>query len=333
MWKRPYVRSYALIGACLALTISFTAYTLRENHSAMEQSEVVQDMELQHQSLERVAEIEPLELNVGIIRSPIQNEAEMAEQPLRQLETLLAEATSLEVEAITFDHYHSLLEALEYGQIQLAFLGPASYVAAHERSSAQAIAAMMVDEQAYHYSYIISLNEQPWDTLEEFMDGAQQRSFAFSGPFSTSGTLVPRLALSQFEAGRVSTAHTAQTENQPLALIDLGSNEATAIAIKNKEVDAGALNSLFFELFVEQGLLDEDRVKIIWSSDPLYFSPWVVSYQIGEELKGQLRSALVGIEEHEILNYFGATGFSSVTDRNYDLIRRAVEETGEFSDE
>lgn len=343
--RKIYSTSYKLISTCLVLTITASSYLFYEQKLEERRERVIKTTVTLGTEAENIG----LELNdftVGIVQSQEKMDAEQheymplpsdanekatelelqavvdhpIEPALDKLKVLLAEQLSNEVSLNVFTNYEELVTALEYGKIQLAFLGPTSYVLAHERSGAQAIASMMVEGQADFYSYMITYKDAPWESLEEFIqDDSQQLSVAFNEPFSFAGALVPLKELSKWGVGLDLQVHPFEN----ILLTD--SYEALGKAVKNKEVDAGFIDSIYYELFQHQGLLDEQMVKIIWQSEPLFHHSWAVSYQVGDKTLKLLQQFFTQLQDEEILRYFGASGFRAVSDEDYNEVREVIE--------
>src|SRR5690606_42005393 len=59
--------------------------------------------------------------------------------------------------------------------------------------------------------------------------------------------------------------------------------DATALAVQNKQVDAGAVDSAIYNQLVDSGKVDGDQIKTIWKSEKLFQYPWAVHENTDEE--------------------------------------------------
>ncbi|GGK11847.1 putative selenate ABC transporter substrate-binding protein [Caldalkalibacillus thermarum] len=258
---------------------------------------------------------------IGVIPALTEGDYEV---PMQKLEAILDEALPYDVEIEVYPDYNAVVEALNFHHIQMAYLGPATYVIANERSGAQAIVTQLIDGKPYYHSYIITHADAPWDSLDELVADAENVSFAFGDINSTSGSLVPGAELKRRGVFEDENNHQFKDVRY------LGSHDATGLAVQNKHVDAGAIDSAYFDTLINQGKLDKDQFKIIWESEPLYQYPWAVSSEVDDELIKLIQDTFVNIDDEEILRGFGATGFTTTSDENYDEIRKVMKEMGKL---
>lgn len=259
---------------------------------------------------------EPFE--VAII--PAQSIGEMQEG-LDRLEDELSKALNREVVIEHYPNYNAVVEAINYSHIDLAYLGPLTYLIAHENSGAKAILTQLIDGEPYYYSYMISHVDMPWDTLDEALEdpGPSEIDFAFGSISSTSGSLIPGLEL-------VNRGVFEDENNHEFASVRYtGSHDITARVVENKDVHIGAIDSAIYNALVEDGAINEENIKIIWQSEQLYQYPWVVPHDMDDELIEQVQEAFLQIDDPEILKIFGgASAFTIVDDSKYADVLEAA---------
>ncbi|MFI7834717.1 PhnD/SsuA/transferrin family substrate-binding protein, partial [Acinetobacter baumannii] len=88
--------------------------------------------------------------------------------------------------------------------------------------------------------------------------------------------------------------------------------------------DAGAIDSAIFNQLIEAGRIDEQKVKVIWKSEPIFQYPWAVAKDTPQKMIDRLRSIFIAIDDPQILNVFGASGFTKATNEDYDFVRQAA---------
>ncbi|MCT2536005.1 phosphate/phosphite/phosphonate ABC transporter substrate-binding protein [Aquibacillus koreensis] len=258
-------------------------------------------------------ETEPF--TIGVI--PAQTEGSM-EGAMDKLQTTLTEALDREVSVEVYPDYNGVVEAMNYDNINMAYFGPLTYVVAHEKSGAKAIITQLIDGEPFYYSYVITHTDNPWNSMEDLLDNSSDVDFAFGDPNSTSGSLIPSIELQ--DRG----VYTSEDEHAFNSVRYTGSHDATALAVQNQQVDAGAIDSAIYNQLVESGKIDGDQLKIIWESDQLFQYPWAVHKDTDQETIEKLQEAFLAIEDEEIWDAFGATGFTTATDADYESIKEAA---------
>jgi phosphonate transport system substrate-binding protein len=249
---------------------------------------------------------------------PSQSIGEM-EEGLSLLEEHLEGALNREVEVTHYPSYNAVVEAINYGHVDLAYFGPVTYLIAYEQSGAEAILTQIVDGDPYYYSYILTQPDAPWDSLDELVEDAESVDFAFGSQSSTSGFAVPGYEL--YERGVYENESTYDFADVRFT----GSHDITASAVANGDVDAGAIDSAIYNALVDDELIDEEDYKIIWESEQLYQYPWAVPGGTDEELKAEVQEAFLEIEDERILRIFGgAEAFTEASHEEYDSVLEAA---------
>ncbi|UCZ52448.1 phosphate/phosphite/phosphonate ABC transporter substrate-binding protein [Bacillus shivajii] len=253
---------------------------------------------------------------------PAQSIGEM-QTGLDRLEEELANKLGREVSVEHYPSYNAVVEAINYSHIDLAYLGPLTYLIAHENSGAQAILTQLIDGEPYYYSYMISHIDQPWETLDEALDnpGPGEIDFAFGSISSTSGSLIPGTEL-------VERGVFEDENNHEFASVRYtGSHDITAQLVENQTVEIGAIDSAIYDALVADGAVDVDLIQVIWQSEKLYQYPWVVPHDMDEELIKKVQQAFISIEDEAILNIFGgADAFIEIDDEQYEDVLEAARE-------
>ncbi|WP_053219922.1 phosphate/phosphite/phosphonate ABC transporter substrate-binding protein [Virgibacillus senegalensis] len=256
---------------------------------------------------------------IGVI--PAQTEGEMQEA-MDKLQATLDDAMEQDVTVDVYPDYNGVVEAMNYDKIDMAYFGPLTYVVAHEKSGAKAIITQLIDGEPYYHSYIITQKDNPMESLDDLLANSEETDFAFGDPNSTSGALIPEIELQ--EQG----VYQSEDEHSFNSVRFTGSHDATALAVQNEQVDAGAIDSAIFNQLVESGKVDGDQIKTIWQSEELFQYPWAVHKDTDEETISILQETFQGIEDEQILNAFGATGFTTATNEDYESIRNAAVKQG-----
>ncbi|MDF0725533.1 phosphate/phosphite/phosphonate ABC transporter substrate-binding protein [Cytobacillus sp. S13-E01] len=256
---------------------------------------------------------------IGVI--PSQTEGSM-EGAMDKLQSILSKDLDRNVSVEVYPDYNGVVEAMNYDKIDMAFFGPLTYVVANEKSGAQAIITQLIDGEPFYHSYIITHKDNPLNSIEELVNNASETDFAFGDINSTSGSLIPSIELQDRGVYESVDEYAFNTVRFT------GSHDATALSVQNKQVDAGAIDSAIYNQLVESGKIDGDQFKIIWESEKLFQYPWAVSKDTDPDTIKQLQDSFIAIEDEEIVAAFGATGFTTASNQDYESIRQAAIKQG-----
>lgn len=239
----------------------------------------------------------------------------------------VGEQLGVESELYTATDYSGIIEAMRSGEADVAWLGPLSYVLASDRADAEAIAVQLTEEggEAPTYqSFFITQADSDVQGLEDL----RGRNVSFVDPTSTSGNLFPRQGLT--DAG-------LDPDNDLGQAVFAGGHDASALAVANGDVDAGAVSSNVLRSMLAEGVIEEGRVRTVWESDPIPESPLAVRGDLPTEVKDRIKEVFVGMTPQDVgkeeLSPDGAIGYAEVSDSDYDVIRELAQAQGLTSDQ
>lgn len=265
----------------------------------------------------RAADCEqPRRLHFSIIpRGDVKKEIAELQPMLDKLQAALG----IPVQVYSAPSYGAVVEALASGAVQLARLGPASYVAARRADpqlSAFATyatrAAPFQPAGAYYHSLLVVRSDSGIDSIE----GLRGKRLALVDPGSTSGALVPRQVFAR-QVGRPLEAYFSQvgytgSHTRSIARLLAGQIDAAFVGSQNLATEIGA---------------DPDKVgqiRVVWRSVALPNDPFVLRGQLCDTLKERIRATFLGDggrQSKALLENLNVTRFVPVTDRDYDIIR------------
>lgn len=255
---------------------------------------------------------------VGLIPA----ETKISSEVLEKFRSYLEKETGLKVALGNYPDYNGVVEAMDYGKLDMAYLGPLTYAIAHHKGGAKAIVAKTSKGEPFYYSYILVNKDAPYNTLEDLLADKANVTFAFGDPNSTSGSLIPGIELKKRGVFR------GKEDSDFNKVLFTGAHDATALAIQNKQVTAGAIDSAYYDKMVEKGTIQAESFKKIWQSDKLFQYPFAVSKNTDDATIEKLRTAFVNLKDKEILDAFAADGFVKAEDSDYEAIRKAAEADG-----
>jgi len=248
-------------------------------------------------------------LTIGLI--PSEDPRVMVADNQAFLDTL-GRSLNVEIKPFVATDYNGVIEALRSKRLDIAFMGPFSYVLATTVADVEAFAvAETVKQTTYYRAYIIARKDRGIHGLLDL----KGKNFAFVDPSSTSGHLFPKAALMKigFDPDK-DFAH----------VIFSGGHDASAIAVQNGKVDAAAVADGLFDAAVARGVVKRDEVDIIWTSAPIPGSPFVMRRDLPPEFQKRVRDAFYSMRDIP----WGSKGvlrrWEPVNDASYDVVREAA---------
>lgn len=256
-------------------------------------------------SFAHAADSNPDTLKVALL--PDENASELIKrnQPLKDY---LTESLGKDIELIVTTDYSSMIEAMRFGRIDLAYFGPLSYVMAKSKSEIEPFAAMLVDGKPTYRSILIANVDSGVNSYADI----RGKKMAYGDQASTSSHLIPKTVLLEeagLEGGKDYEQHF------------VGTHDAVAVNVANGNADAGGLSEVIFAHVMDRGLIDRDKVKVLGHSNEFPQYPWAMRSNLDPALKKQIQAAFVAIDDEEILKNLKAEGFVEIDDSAYDVIR------------
>ncbi|MDG9885736.1 phosphonate ABC transporter substrate-binding protein [Pseudomonas sp. GD04058] len=246
-------------------------------------------------------------LRIGLIPSEdAQSMIESSQQVLDQLQAQLG----MPVKPFVATDYNGVIEALRSRKLDVAYLGPFSYVLANQVAGAEAFAVAVTrktGKSAYH-SLIISRADSPIKSLADL----KGHTFAFVDPSSASGHLFPKAGLEQ-------AGYTPETTFS--RMIFSGSHDASILAVANRKVDAAAVADRILATALAQGSVKQGELKVVWTSPDIPESPMVWRKDLDPALKQKLAAALANVKDVPWGDQGMLDGFQPTTDAAYDVVR------------
>ncbi len=253
------------------------------------------------------------ELNFAVI--PVAGSSSM-ETMWKPVAEYLQEDLGIKINLKFVGDYAGVIAGMQYKHVDIAYFGPESYVQAATRAKAEAIVAELnEDGVAGYHGIIITKKDKNLTTLESL----KGKTWAFTDPNSTSGTLLPNTYFKQ--QGIDAQKYFSQ-------VIYSGGHEASILSVKAGRLDAAATNDLDFKKGLGKGWKEED-FNIIWKSDLIISGPIAVRSELPQDLKEKIRQSLLKLNDNKkILQMSKLTGFVSAKDSDYNSIRKLIEEKG-----
>jgi|SRR5690625_6427 len=253
---------------------------------------------------------DPSRLRVALL--PDENAATLIQnaQPLKEY---LQDTLDKDIEIIVTTDYSSMIEAMRFGRIEVAYFGPFSYVLAKSRAPEIEPFAVGVERGSPTYqSVLIATKDGPVNELAD----VRGESFGFGDQASTSSHLAPRAHLLK------AAGLDGETDYNP---VHLGTHDAVARAVQTGQIPAGALSKPILDSLIESGTVDGSKIVELDLSDPIPNYPIVMQGDLNEELKDSIRQAFLDMTDDEVLRSFRVEAFAPASDTDYDVLRETAE--------
>lgn len=239
---------------------------------------------------------------------------------LRESQPLVAyleRETGARIELTVPSNYAAVVEAMVADQVDIAYLGGFTFVQAAQRAGAQPLVQRERDRN-FHSVFIT-----PSDSGINDLQDLTGRRFAFGDVNSTSGHLMPEYFMRQNNVDPNVIANAFYS----------GGHDATALAVANKKVDAGALDETVFEKMTKEGKLDPGKVKVFYTTPPYFDYVWAARKGLDPQLAEKFSNAFLKLSHNDathkqLLDLLLATKYLRANDSDYDKLRQAARDAG-----
>ncbi|MEM6275308.1 MAG: phosphate/phosphite/phosphonate ABC transporter substrate-binding protein [Pseudomonadota bacterium] len=261
-------------------------------------------------------EHDPDTLRVALL--PDENAATVI-QDNEPLAAHLEDTLGKDIELIVTTDYSSMIEAMRFGRIDVAYFGPASYTIAKDRMvggdlDIEPFAARISGGSTTYQSVLIANKEAGITSIDEIKGSGID--VAFGDQASTSSHFAPKYTL------MLEGVMTGEDYKENFT----GAHDAVARNVELGNAQVGGLSRPIFERLVERGTVDPEKVVVLGYSADIPQYPWVMRTDMTAELQSSIRDAFLQLEPGTeagdgVLKPFKADGFAAITDADYDIIR------------
>lgn len=232
----------------------------------------------------------------------------------------LAQMTGKKISFFMPTSYASVVEGLLSKYVDVAVLGPYSYVIANSKDPGVEVFATyaklkghMQEEGPGYKAALITKKGSRFTTI----DSLKGATVGLVDPGSTSGNLLPRVVFSKdagvdFDKFFGKVAYT-------------GSHEMSTVAVKEGKIDAAFVATHRFDNVVNKGDVKLDDVNILWQSKTIPQDPFVYRSQLCEDIKENIRKTFLDLHNEptakDFLGNVKSNRFVEMTAADYDIIR------------
>ena len=249
-------------------------------------------------------------VRVGLI--PSEDSRAMLESSKQLLEAL-EKNLGIKVQGFVAADYNGVIEAMRANHVEVAYLGPFSYVLGTTIAPIEAFATAETAKsgRTFYHSQIIARKDSGLKDVKDL----KGRTVAFVDPSSTSGHLFPK-------AGLIKQGINPDTYFG--RVLFTGSHDANALAVANKRVDAATIADRIFDAAVQKKLVNADEIEVLWRSDPIPESPTCWRKNLPEDLKARIKTAFLNIRDITWADQGKLNRFVETNDAAYDVIRETA---------
>ena len=246
-------------------------------------------------------------LTVGLI--PSEDSRAMIANSQKMMD-MLAKGLNMEVKPFVAADYNGVIEALRSRRLDVAYLGPFSYVLGTTVADIEAFAVAETKKagRTFYHSLVVARKDSGITTVADL----KGKNFAFVDPSSTSGHLFPKAGL--IKAG-------FNPDKDFGRVIFSGSHDSNAVAVQNKKIDAVAIADRILDAAIAKGLAKREDLVVVWKSDPIPESPTVWRKDLDPELKKRVQAAFLQVKDIPWSDQGELNGFHPTNDKAYDVIR------------
>lgn len=233
-------------------------------------------------------------------------------QNARPLQAHLERVLGRPVQIMVTTDYSSMIEAMRFGRIDVAYFGPVSYVLAKSRAPGIVPFAVGVEGGSPTYrAIIIGAADGP---VRELSD-VRGHPVAFGDQASTSSHLIPRATI---------LSRTGLVGERDFRVVHVGTHDAVARTVESGRAPAGGLSEPIFLRLLERGIVRRERLVDVAFSDPIPNYPMVMQGDLLPDLQEAIRNAFLGLEDPDLLRNFRVERFAPTDDSAYDVLRETA---------
>lgn len=250
-------------------------------------------------------------IRCGVLPGESRPVVERINEPLR---ASLQAALDYPVELVVGANYVATGEALRRGDLDIAYLGPVSYVLQSRQAELEPFARPTHGGSVgptFRAAVIVSA-ESDIHSLSQLRGG----QIAFGDMASTSGSWVPRHML--LTAGLSSESDYRRRH--------LGAHDKVAEAVAGRQATAGGISLPVYSRLAAEGRIDPSRLRIVAESLPIPEYMWTFRPGLSANFREAMRQAFYQMRDPGALRAFNGDAFIPAVDADVDRVRIWMEE-------
>ncbi len=233
----------------------------------------------------------------------------------------LAKQTGKKIQFFMPTSYASVVEGLLSKFIDVAVLGPYSYVIASSKDSTIEVFATyakrpghMQEEGPGYKAALVTKKGSKFTTIASL----KGTTLGLVDPGSTSGNLFPRVVFAKNVGGDL--------DKYFGKVVYTGSHELSTVAVAKGKVDSAFVATHRFDNVVNKGEVKLEDFNILWKSPVIPQDPFVYRNTLCQDLKDKIKATILGLSpdnagEKKFLDNVKSNKFVAMSSKDYDVIR------------
>ena len=216
--------------------------------------------------------------------------------------------------------YASVVEGLLSHFVDVAVLGPYTYIIANSKDPTVEVFATyakrpghMQEEGPGYRGVLISKKGTKYTSIKSLKGSI----VGLTDPGSTSGNLMPRVAFTKVIG--------MELEKFFDKVVYTGSHELSTVAVVQGKVDAAFVASHRFDNVVNKGQATLEGVNVLWQSDPIPQDPFVYRNTLCNDIKAKIRETFLDLKgkpgAKKFLDNVKSNTFVEMNSDDYNIIR------------
>ncbi len=234
----------------------------------------------------------------------------------------LSKMTGKKVEFYMPTSYSTVVEAMVNKWVDVAVLGPYSYVIAHEKDpdimvfTTYAKRPGHIQEEGPGYKSVLITKKSSGLTTIESIKG---KTLALTDPGSTSGNLIPRVVFAK------DALHDMALEKYFKKIVYSGGHDLSTMAVYDGKADAAFVASHRFDNVVDRGMVKKEDFNYLWWSATVPQDPFAYRMSLCPDLRKKIEQTFFTLqnvpEAKAWLDNVKANRAVPMTDADYNIIR------------
>ncbi|UXN68683.1 phosphonate ABC transporter substrate-binding protein [Devosia neptuniae] len=259
-----------------------------------------------------------------------ENESDQLRRSECVAEPLKAATGVSEVQFFPSPDYNGVIQGLLGGTIDIAIMGASSYAKIYI-ADPEAVDPVLTTQQADGSTGYHSIMVARKDSGITDLASTKGKKLGFADPDSTSGYLVPNVALPAAIGAPIAefyseTGFGGGHENLVLGVLDGTWDVGTTFGSGQGEFSEG-YTSGNLRIMVDKGLLDMDDLVEVWQSPIIPNGPLMVSNKLPADLKTKVTAFFKALPEtdFECFDAFTAGGYTNFVDANQEMYQTIID--------
>ncbi|RJQ61991.1 MAG: phosphate/phosphite/phosphonate ABC transporter substrate-binding protein [Desulfobacteraceae bacterium] len=234
----------------------------------------------------------------------------------------LSKQTGKKIEFYMPTSYSTVVEAMVNKWVDVAVLGPYSYVIAHKKDPNIVVFATyakrpghIVEEGPAYKAVLITQKDSGLTTIASL----KGKTVALTDPDSTSGSLLPRGVFSE------DVLNGAPLESHFRKVVYSGGHDLSIMSVYEGKADAAFVATHRFDNVIDRGMVKKEDFNYIWWSATVPQDPFAYRMSLCPELREKIRQTFLTLhqvpETKPWLDNLKSKEFVPMTDADYDVIR------------